>query len=376
MIARSTLARRRALPVLALVLVASLACAGPTGADPVTQSRSFDKSFTVTAGETLKLANLAGSVEIVPGSGDTLVVEATVHAAGRNDEETRRLLADMGWERASDGDGWALSYPVDRHRTFHYPQPSNRVIGFDFGSTNTRYQGTRVKVISRRSGSAPTLYVDLRISFPAGAGLALRNAVGRVAGGELAGDLSIDTGSGDVELAALSGELVVDTGSGDVEVGRLDGSGNLDTGSGDVVVGRADGDRLLIDTGSGDVRVGGGRLRELGVDTGSGDVEIADFDAERIVLDTGSGDVSIESPLNWARQVLVDTGSGDVEIFADPGASFRLSADQGSGDLDVRYSDARLILDGREVVGAERGDGHTRIEVDTGSGDCLLAPRG
>jgi hypothetical protein len=35
----------------------------------------------------------------------------------------------------------------------------------------------------------------------------------------------------------------------------------------------------------------------------------------------------------------------------------------------------RWIKRGSKVVGAERGEQHTRIAVDTGSGDCVLAPR-
>jgi DUF4097 and DUF4098 domain-containing protein YvlB len=74
---------------------------------------------------------------------------------------------------------------------------------------------------------------------------------------------------------------------------------------------------------------------------------------------------------------VADTGSGDVEIYGGPDADFRLTADQGSGDLRVGYDDAKLQYEDsrhRKVVGATRGDGRTRIEIDTGSGDAVVAP--
>jgi hypothetical protein len=42
----------------------------------------------------------------------------------------------------------------------------------------------------------------------------------------------------------------------------------------------------------------------------------------------------------------------------------------------VGYSDAELRKSGRKVVGAKRGNGQTRIRVETGSGDCVIRPRG
>jgi hypothetical protein len=42
----------------------------------------------------------------------------------------------------------------------------------------------------------------------------------------------------------------------------------------------------------------------------------------------------------------------------------------------VGYDDATLRRSGRKVVGARRGNGQTVIRVETGSGDCVITPRG
>lgn len=356
---------------LALAVLASLACTVDIDAGPIdTETRVLERTFPLVEADRLRLANLAGRVEIEPGPPGEVRVEATIHAAGRDAAETQRLLDGMEW--IPHEDGWALSYPVDEHTTFHYPREGV----FRWGSHNTtRYLDRRVTVTARKSGSTPTLYADLRVTMPPAGALELRNVVGAVDGGELAGELKLDTGSGDVRIAAFRGALGIDAGSGDVRVDVIDGGADVDTGSGDVIVGKVSGDDVTVDTGSGDVRVGQGRLRSLAIDTGSGDIDVAHVDAETMEFDTGSGDITVESPLNWARSLTADTGSGDVEIYSFADATFRLTADQGSGDLDVRYDDVRWIRSGRRIVGAERGDMHTRIEVDTGSGDCVLAPR-
>ncbi len=389
-----------------LALAAALLCSLPALA---AEQRSFSRSFTLPAGEPLRLANLAGHVDLMPGTGREVKVEATVFAEGRNAAQTSELLSGMSWVEARDRKGrpeWALSYPVERFRGFAYPgvgrgrqsEPGmlERLLsGFGLnGRSNGHYLGSQVAVFGTAGPSVPVLYVDLKISVPAAGGqLVVRNLVGNVDGGELEGDLVVDTGAGDVTLAGFNGKLLVDTGSGDVRLGRvrgetsvdtgsgsvniseLIGNGDLDTGSGDVEVARLAVGKLRADTGSGSIEVRNGTATTLIADTGSGDILVRDVEVEIFEGDTGSGNVRLESSLKSARDVRIDTGSGDVTILAGADASFDLRADQGSGELTCRYADATLRKEGHEVVGAERGDRRTRIFVDTGSGDCLIGPK-
>lgn len=391
-----------ALAALAAVMVLLLG-AGAASAAESTKTRVLRQSFPLPAQGAVRLANLAGRVELAPGGSGQITVEATVHAAAGG--ETDRLLADMRWVKARDKKGreeWALAYPVSRHRSYAYPRPGKEedpdlpeFLSFlvEGGNTSTTYLGEKVKIYNRSRSGVPTLYADLRITLPAGASLAVRNIVGNMRGGDLSGDLSldtgagavriashsgrlaVDTGSGDVKLGSVKGETSVDTGSGDIQVDRLVGNGDFDTGSGDVTVAQVAAGKLAIDTGSGDVKVLNGTAGRVLADTGSGDVELVRLDAEEMSADTGSGDVTVQSPLARARKLVIETGSGDVTIAAGPGASFDLTSSQGSGDLEVGYADATLRKDGRKVVGAHRGDGRTAIRVETGSGDCRISPR-
>jgi hypothetical protein len=390
------------IPALALGLALAAGLGATAALSAAEQVRSFQQPFPASG--QVRLANLAGRVELVKGSGPAVVVDATIHGDFGSAAETARQVQALRWVKGHDKKGreeWQLSYPVDRYRSYSYPTAKNEDTGLpsflsflgDLGNTTTTYRGERVKIYHRK-GSAPTLYVDLRIALPAASNVAVRNAVGKVRGGDLEGTLSIDTGSGDVELASESGQLGIDTGSGSVTVGSVRGETTIDTGSGDVVVRRFVGNGT-IDTGSGSVVVQKVSAGKLTLDTGSGDVTLQDGDAGRVVAktgsggvkvlsveledltaETGSGNVTVQSSLARTRRLSAETGSGDIDIKAGPNASFNVVSDQGSGDLSVRYADAVLRKSGHKVVGAKRGSGHTEIHVETGSGDCTIRPQG
>lgn len=389
--------------VAALMLATTLGAALTAQADD-TKSRAFRQAFPPQAPE-IRLANLAGHVELVRGDGKDVIVEATVHAEASSAAETQKLLDGMKWVRSTDAKGrdeWALSYPVEKHKSYCYPDPEDHsgttgfVLSlFNDSHTATTYRGEKVRVYHETHSGVPTLYADLRIALPAGSQVAVRNAVGRINGsGVLEGTLSLDTGRGKVTLASYSGRLTVDTGSGNVVIGtvkgetRIDtgsgdvvvhnliGSGSLDTGSGNVTVESLAASKLTLDTGSGDVTIKGGDAGQVIADTGSGNVKLLGVEVEEMSADTGSGNVVLRSSLAQARKLIAKTGSGNVRIEAGPAASFNVDSDQGTGELRVRYKDAVLRRSGRKVIGAKRGDGRTAIHVETGSGDCVIAPQG
>jgi len=385
----------------ALMLTAVLGAALTAQADD-TRSRAFRQAFPPQAAE-IRLANLAGHVELVRGDGKDVIVEATVHAEGSSAAETQKLLDGMKWVRSKDAKGrdeWALSYPVEKYKSYCYPEDHSGTTGFVlsfFSDSHTAatYRGEKVRVYSETSSGVPALYADLRIALPAGSQVAVRNAVGKINGsGTLEGTLSLDTGRGKVTLASYSGRLTVDTGSGNVVIGavkgetRIDtgsgdvvvhnlvGSGSLDTGSGNITVENLAASKLTLDTGSGNVTIKGGDAGQVIADTGSGSVKLLGVEVEELSADTGSGNVVLRSSLAQARKLIAKTGSGNVRIEAGPAASFNVDSDQGSGELRVRYKDAVLRRSGRKVIGAKRGDGRTAIHVETGSGDCVIVPQG
>lgn len=358
---------RRPRALAPLLLLAVLLAAAPAGA--AVAERTVEQS--IPASGTVRIANLAGKIDLVPAASGPVKVVAVVHAEGRTSTETRELLDAMRWVQEGDGT-WNLAWPVDRYDAFAYLDD----VGSWGSSSSGRFRGERVRVYGRPRRGAPLLYADLSISVPRGTRLEVRSLVGDVRGRHLAADLRVDTGSGDVKLDGVDGTLTVDTGSGDVELAAIVGTLRVDTGSGDVTIDRVEGPALHVDTGSGDVRVANGRVAAVSIDTGSGDIDVVEVQLTSLDADTGSGDVVVRGGLAEATRVKVDTGSGSVQLLGGASFEFELDTDVGSGDVRVGYSDAELRRSRDEVVGARRGSGRTVVVVGTGSGDVVVAPIG
>jgi hypothetical protein len=359
---RSMLRARLRSAILASIALLTFGFAG-AGAALAEQTKTVEKSFSTD--QALTLANIGGSFEVVPATGNSVKVRATVHAEGSNDTETKSLLDSMVWvERRGQ---WGLSYPTGDYSGFAYPQQSGR------NYSSSKYFNEPVKVYGKAKRGVPVLYADLVVEMPPGAKLVVDGIVGPMTTrGRLQGELTLDTGSGKVSVESFDGKLWVDTGSGDVEVRDVYGSLSVDTGSGSVEIHGLEVSDLLVDTGSGDVWIANGSAEKARIDTGSGEVTGEDLAVVDLEVDTGSGDVTLVGDLSRARNLSFDTGSGDVRIEGGSGFEFDLAADLGSGRVLVDYADADLRYDGREVVGARRGSGSTRVLVDTGSGDCIL----
>ena len=102
--------------------------------------------------------------------------------------------------------------------------------------------------------------------------------------------LSIEDGSGYIEVQGLAAAVSIDDGSGSIDV-RDVGSVYIDDGSGSIDVQAVAGD-VTIDDGSGsiDVRHVGGTVT---VDDGSGDIDVRDVEMDVIIIDSGSGGVRL-----------------------------------------------------------------------------------
>ncbi len=342
------------------VVVGLLSIGGQATAAEVT--RTVRAELSPPAVGALAVENLAGSMNVVRGDGKTVVAIATIHA------ESQALADAVSLEEVRGEKGTPtlrVRYPLDQEDRLRYPDAGG-------GSSSVKYDGRRVKVSGSRG---VLLYADVEVRLPAGpVTAALVNHVGSLRAQGVEGDLTFDTGSGDVTLKKVKGAIVADTGSGNVDIQDAEGSLRCDTGSGNCQIARFHGDKLVCDTGSGEVEVREAQADRLEADTGSGDVRLEGIDAEHIKVDTGSGNVTIEAPSARLTRIQADTGSGNVHLHLGAAASFEARADTGSGDVRSRYADAEPILDDHEVVGYRRGDGRIRIDVDTGSGNLVLEP--
>ena len=189
-------------------------------------------------------------------------------------------------------------------------------------------------------------------------------------------NVSVKTGSADIEISGQVHECRVKTGSGDVACDTFSGSARVETGSGDVAVSEAHAE-LQVKSGSGDISVGTS-LSELNVSTGSGDVEVGTTNG-RTVVKTGSGDLKVA---NANADISLSTGSGDLSLGTVRRG--RVSLKGASSDLEIGipagtpvWADINTVtgsLRSRiESVGApQEGQDHIELQARTVSGDITI----
>ena len=368
-----TVTKRLLTPLTALALL-TLCWTMPALAE---EEKSVSRTFSATSGQTLDLENLAGKVVIEGGGGD-IRVEAIIHA------ENQKLLNSLDL-RFEEGANLVVraDYP-ENYSTFYYPGGN----GWN-GSTSTKYQGRRVKVVSRDTSKAVGLWVDFRIQVPTGVNVKVKNSAGSVEAQEVGGGLNIDTGSGAITISGGSGNVMADTGSGSVDVSNRVGDVNADTGSGSVTITAVTGN-VNADTGSGSVRLtdveGEGILADTGsgsviltnvrgainADTGSGSVKGEDLAPRgQLRVDTGSGGIRLAGDFTQVEGFELDAGSGSVSLTgALPGLDLEVST--GSGGIDVDIPGLEVLSKSRDELRARSGGGGVPARFDTGSGSVKI----
>jgi DUF4097 and DUF4098 domain-containing protein YvlB len=129
-------------------------------------------------------------------------------------------------------------------------------------------------------------------------------ASGRVAVQTIKGSSSIASASGDASVGDLLGDMKFQSASGGLSIGRLDGDVDMQAASGAITVATAVKGRVSVQTGSGDVELGiaEGTAAQLDVRTRSGEIRNAlaasdgpvDGDETLAVhVRTGSGDITV-----------------------------------------------------------------------------------
>lgn len=117
-------------------------------------------------------------------------------------------------------------------------------------------------------GSGSSARIDLAITMPIGI------------------DVSVDDGSGSIDVSDTAAAVSIDDGSGSIELKNV-ASVYIDDGSGSIKILNAAGDVSIID-GSGSIKV---RSVDgsVSIDDGSGGIDVSDVERDLIIVDDGSG---------------------------------------------------------------------------------------
>jgi hypothetical protein len=281
-------------------------------------TRRILKSFPVSDEKILHFENLAGRVELVPGNGSTVEVEAIVRMSELAQDKVKRLIDDIRWVEAPRKDGgsrWGLSFPAEDYPTVRYAVAAEMKTDFD----TVRYLGSEVRISKRGGDSIPSVEFDLRIALPPRARVAVDNAVGPIDGESVHSPLKLSTRHGVIKLGNVRAPVDATSKYGDVLISRLEADAVAHTDSGNIMLSRAFRGHVTLSIGSGHCRVvlppeSGFRLQYSGarplelVGGGTSRFSAVDGGRRSEMLSRGTGGPSIT----------VSSDTGDTLIEAGP----------------------------------------------------------
>ena len=185
-------------------------------------------------------------------------------------------------------------------------------------------------------------------------------------------DVTVSGASGDLWLEDLRGSQTVNTMSGDVNVASLgtgaDSRHRASTKSGDVIAAELHGD-VALNTLSGDVAVNGfaGTLR---VSTKSGDIRVTDGRGS-VELRAVSGDISAELLELGPESVTLTSVSGDARLVIPTDAGVTVKAKSASGEARVALDLEEASRSEHVVTGSANGGGPA-VVLSSVSGDVTV----
>ncbi len=184
--------------------------------------------------------------------------------------------------------------------------------------------------------------------------------------------VTVSGASGDLWLEDLRGSQTVNTMSGDVNIASL-GSGpesrhRASTQSGDVVAAELSG-QIALNTLSGDVAVNGftGMLR---VSTKSGDIRVTDGRGS-VELRAVSGDIRAELLELGPEPVKLTSVSGDARLEIPVGAAATIDAKSASGEVRAELDFEKVSRTKHHLSGAVNGGG-LAVSLSSVSGDVTV----
>ncbi len=324
--------------------------------------------------DTLRVANLIGSIRLEPASGSGFSVDAELRGRDAS-PQNMKIEVDKGRQATL-----AVAFPIDKHTRYVYPQLDGGKARFEFNSKRRKgflqeilgaFSNRKIEV--SKSGRGLEVWADLVIQVPRGGELELEHGIGAVRIDNIDGDLKVKVRSGSIGGENVSGSATIDVGSGSVTLTDVSGDFDVDSGSGSVTIERFDGPHLRVDTGSGSIRVADVRSRDLVLDTGSGNIDASRISSESASIDSGSGGIMLAMDEMGSGEFEIDTGSGSITFLVPEFASADVVADTGSGSIDVDLPDIRTLRRERDNMRFKVGRGDAQVRLDTGSGRIRIA---
>jgi hypothetical protein len=297
------------------------------------QSETFKRTVRLGNNGELDITNITGDITIVRGGGNEATIEVTKVARAQTVEAARELLPQVKVEINDRANRTEV-------RTV-YP------------SQEGMFRGNRRNF---------NVSVHFTITAPAGTSVTAHSVTGNLRASDIAGELSLVTTSGNVQVTRGRNVGSVKSTSGSIEITDSDSDRTIEAASisGDVIVRQVKAQRM-----------------ELG--TISGKVSMQDVQCARLEAQSLSGDVEFSGALVKGGRYELNSHSGNVRLGVPSGTGFEVEANTFSGNVEsdlqglARHEDARGRP--RKTLRGVVGDGNAVLEITTFSGNVWIGKR-
>lgn len=289
--------------------------------------RTVEKTFTVQPGGMLTVATQGGDIQVKPGSGNEVRVQAnqTFHRAD-DEAEADAIARDLVLEIAQSGNDVSASAKYTRKST------------------------------GKLWGSWPPVSVSFVVTVPEQYHVTLNTSGGNVVVGDLRGMAKVQTSGGDLRLGQIRGEVDGTTSGGNIRLAQGDERVKLRTSGGNIRVERATG-KVELNTSGGDIVV----------DEVSGSLNAS----------TSGGNVRATFSGPLADDVSLSTSGGTVVARVNADTAFRLDASTSGGGVRAEGLTIRIEKGGtgRSRLAGEVNGGGPTLRMRSSGGDVTVEAR-
>ena len=294
-----------------------------------------------TAGGTLVVDVDFGSIEVVPGENDKVVIDAHRKIEASSKEKEQEYLSAVPIKITTEGNKVILK-AIHEHESL--------------GKQFWRMMGH-----SRTEG-------HYSIKVPANFSAELDTSGGDVSARGLTGKIKVDTSGGDLTFGQIHGDLHADTSGGNITAKDCDGATDLDTSGGRIEVTGGKG-RLNADTSGGNVTVLN-RVGDTKVESSGGKLRLGNISG-RVNAETSGGSVSAILSTPVVGDVSLETSGGSITVVAPPKAALTVDAETSAGRVSSDLPISRLSADEDTLKGTINGGG-TKLKLRSSAGSIEI----
>lgn len=350
----------------------------------LTSTIGAQERFTLS-GQDVSVYNLAGTLQIVAGTGPATEVEVT--RVGRDSRELSISTPSPSSLR--------VIYPRDEVSYPGHTRGSQSTVSVTGDGTFGDLRGERTVRISsgdRAGPGAMQAAADIVVRLQPGARLTARTAIGDTRIQNVGSALNVRNTAGNITASGTRGDLELRTASGNIEVAGAQGTVTLRTASGSVDVEKAGGAALTVKVASGSISARSVQFAAVAIETASGRIRADDVVSDSLRLSTASGSIAVRRATVPDVTARTSSGSLDVELagvvrsaqLRSASGSVRLQLPPGSDvALELRSASGGVQLDAPAVIGESRrgytmatlGNGTGRVSATASSGSVRVSAR-